>query len=166
MPVTSFSRFTSILAVAALAAAVVGFARWRALSRSLGFRPALGLAALVAAGSTAGSLVYSEYFLFEPCRLCWYQRIAMYPLAVILGLAWLRRDRTVIRHATPLALAGAATSALHLFTQWVSIGSVACRAGPSCSIRYVTEFGFVTIPFMALAGFLAILAALRVARNA
>lgn len=165
MSISFFSRFTAILALAALAGAVVGFVRWRQFARSLGLRPAIGLAALVAISSMAGSLIYSEVFHLEPCRLCWYQRIAMYPLAVVLGLAWWRRDRTVIRHAMPLAVIGAAISTYHLITQWVLTGA-ACGAGPSCSIRYVTEFGFVTIPLMALAGFLAVLAALRIARNA
>ena len=166
MSIGFFARFTSILALAALAGAVVGFARWRTLSRSLGVRPALGTAALVAAASTVGSLIYSEVFGFEPCRLCWYQRIAMYPLAVILTVAWWRRDRFVVRYATPLAVIGALISGYHLLTQWVLPESGACGAGPSCSIRDVTEFGFVTIPFMALAGVLAVLAALRIARNA
>ncbi len=163
MPVTTFSRFVALLALAALAAGAIALLRPRAYAE-LGFRSGVGLAALVAGAATAGSLVYSEHYLFEPCRLCWYQRIAMYPLALILAIGWLRDDRAVIRYAVPPALIGAAISVWHLANQWI-LTSNACPVGPSCNVRYVTEFGFVTIPFMALSGFVAIVGLLYAVRN-
>lgn len=164
MPVATFSRFAALLAFAALATGIVGLLRPRMLA-GIGFRNGVGLAALVAAAATAGSLLYSEYYLFEPCRLCWYQRIAMYPLVVILGIGWLRRDRSVVRYAIPPAVIGAGISVWHLANQWVLTGTT-CDVGPSCSLRYVTEFGFVTIPFMALSGFVAIVGLLNAVRRA
>ncbi|MEX1043071.1 MAG: disulfide bond formation protein B [Acidimicrobiia bacterium] len=158
MPVTTFSRFAALLALAALAAGLVGLLR-PATFRDLGFRNGVGLALLVATAATAGSLLYSEYFGFEPCQLCWYQRIAMYPLVIVLAVGWLHQDRTVVRYAVPPALIGAGISVWHLVNQWVLTDS-ACDVGASCAIRYVTEFGFVTIPFMALSGFIAIVGVL------
>jgi disulfide bond formation protein DsbB len=163
VPVATFSRFAALLALAALAAGGVALIRPKTFD-GLGFRNGVGLAGLVAAAATAGSLLYSEYYLFEPCRLCWYQRIAMYPLVVILLVGWIRNDRSVVRYAVPPAVVGAAISVWHLANQWVVTGT-ACDVGPSCSLRYVTEFGFVTIPFMALSGFIAIIGILNAVRK-
>lgn len=165
MPVAVFSRFTALLALVALAGGLAGLIFPRRVAAVTGVRGALGLAAAVAAVAMTGSLVYSEYFLFEPCRLCWYQRIAMYPLVVVLFVAWRRRDRRVGGYAAPLAVVGGLISLVHLGNQWILTGT-SCGAGPSCAVRYVTEFGFVTIPFMALSGFVAILGMLRVVRRA
>lgn len=163
MPVNTFSRFAALLALAALATGLIALARPRTMS-ALGFRNGVGLAALVAGVATAGSLIYSGYYLFEPCRLCWYQRIAMYPLVVTLAIGWLRSDRNVLRYAIAPAAIGAGISIWHLATQWIVTGAT-CDVGASCAIRYVTEFGFVTIPFMALSGFVAIVGLLYAVRN-
>lgn len=114
------------------------------------------LAWLVATTSTAGSLYYSEIAHFVPCRLCWYQRIAMYPLALLLGIAAFRRDRGIRVYVLPLALLGAAVSIYHYQLQRFPAQSTFCSVDAPCTAREVDQFGFVTIPFMALAGFLAI----------
>jgi hypothetical protein len=163
VPVSTFSRFAALLAFAALAAGLIALLRPRAFA-DLGFRSGVGLAALVATAATAGSLVYSEYYLFEPCRLCWYQRIAMYPLVLTLWIGWWKQDRSVVRYALPPAVIGTGISVWHLANQWVLTGTT-CDVGPSCAIRYVTEFGFVTIPFMALSGFVAIVGLTLAVRN-
>lgn len=163
MPVTTFSRFAALLALAALTAGLIALFRPTAYA-GVGFRNGVGLAALVAGGATAGSLLYSEYYGFEPCLLCWYQRIAMYPLVVILFVGWLKSDRSVVRYAVPTALIGSAISLWHLANQWLLTAS-SCDVGPSCAVRYVTEFGFVTIPFMALSGFVAIIGVLYAVRK-
>ncbi|MEX2424936.1 MAG: disulfide bond formation protein B [Acidimicrobiia bacterium] len=155
MPVTTFSRFAALLALAALATGLTALVRPSSFA-GLGFRSGVAMAALVAGAATTGSLIFSEVYLFEPCRLCWYQRIAMYPLALTLGIGWWRADRNVLRYAIPPAVLGAAISVWHLANQWITTGTT-CDVGPSCSVRYVTEFGFVTIPFMALSGFIAII---------
>jgi disulfide bond formation protein DsbB len=125
---------------------------------------ALPLAAVVATTATVGSLWFSEVSGFVPCELCWYQRIAMYPLAPVLGLAAVRGDRSIRPYGYVLAGSGAIMAAYHVVLQRVpNMDSVGCSADVPCSAMWVAEFGFVTIPFMALSGFLAIVALLTVA---
>ncbi len=114
----------------------------------------LALAWLAAVIATLGSLYYSEIVGFTPCRLCWYQRIAMYPLAVILGVAVLTGDRGVRRYVLPVAGTGAAISAYHYLLQWFpSLETGSCAVDAPCAAFYVRAFGFVSIPFMALSAF-------------
>jgi disulfide bond formation protein DsbB len=118
---------------------------------------ALWLAALVAVVCTAGSLYFSEVAGFVPCDLCWFQRICMYPLAPLLVIAAVRRDRGIWRYALPLATVGAAISAYHTQLQAFPTQASFCPTTVPCTIRYVWVFGFVSLPFMALAGFAFIL---------
>ncbi len=161
MSVHAVTTFLSLLALVALAGAVVTVvaATGARANGALGLtmrRSALGLAATVAVVSLAGSLYLSEVAHFLPCRLCWYQRIAMYPLAVVLVVAALRRDAAVRWYAIPLAVGGLAISLWHLGVEHLGIGEGACDIANPCSIRWVEHFGFVTIPFMAACGFVAI----------
>lgn len=115
---------------------------------------ALLLAAAVAVVATLGSLYYSEIADFPPCRLCWYQRIGMYPLAVVLPIAAWRRDRQVRWYALPLAVVGGAVSIYHLaIERFPSLEPGACEITNPCSIIWVERFGYLTIPAMALSGF-------------
>ncbi len=159
MSVHVYNRFVSILALVALIGAillVVPAVRRAARSSATGW---LWMAWLVASASTAGSLIYSEYFGFEPCRLCWYQRIAMYPLVLVLGIAAVRRDRAAMIYVIPQAAIGALVSAYHYLIQtFPDLSGAVCAVGVPCSAKYVNEFGFVSIPFMALAGFASIVA--------
>lgn len=117
------------------------------------------LAFLVAATATGGSLYFSEVADFAPCRLCWFQRIAMYPLSVILLVGAIRRDAGVRLYAVPLAAIGALISAYHTLIEWrPSLDTGACEAtGPSCTYVWFREFGFLSLATMALVGFLTIL---------
>ncbi len=118
---------------------------------------ALPLAALVAVVATLGSLYESEVAGFTPCALCWYQRIAMYPLAVILPIAAVRQDRRVRSYALPLTVVGALISAYHYHLEWFpGQASPACTLDAPCTVVWVRELGFVSIPLMALSGFLAV----------
>ena len=118
---------------------------------------ALWLAFLVAGTSMAGSLYFSEVADFEPCRLCWFQRIAMYPLAVILLVAAIRRDRSVRWYVGPIAAIGALVSTYHYLVEWFpSLEGGSCGTGPACSAIWFRELGFVTLSLMALCGFVAI----------
>jgi disulfide bond formation protein DsbB len=118
---------------------------------------ALPLAAVVAVVATLGSLYESEVAGFVPCALCWYQRIAMYPMALILPIAALRGDRRVRVYALPIAVFGALISTYHYQLEWFpEQGSPACTLEAPCTVVWVRELGFVSIPFMALCGFLAI----------
>jgi disulfide bond formation protein DsbB len=115
---------------------------------------ALGVAALVAIVSMLGSLYYSEVANFPPCRLCWYQRIGMYPLAVILPLGAWRRDWSVRWYALSLAVGGGLVSIYHvLIERYPSLESGSCDPTNPCSIIWVERLGYLTIPTMALSGF-------------
>ncbi len=119
---------------------------------------ALWIAFGVAATSTAGSLYFSEVADYVPCQLCWFQRIAMYPLAVILLVAAIRGDRGVRWYAGPVAAIGAAVSTYHYLIEWhPDLEGGACGIGPSCAGIWFRELGFVTLALMALCGFAAIL---------
>ncbi len=122
----------------------------------------LRLAWLVAVVATLGSLYYSQVAHFIPCELCWYQRIAMYPLAVILGIAVVRRDEAVRRYVLPVAVIGGIISAYHyVIQQFPDLAVTSCDAtGIPCTGHWVWKFGFVSIPLMALACFGTIVAVL------
>jgi disulfide bond formation protein DsbB len=116
------------------------------------------LAWIVAVGATLGSLYFSEVANFNPCRFCWFQRIAMYPLSVILLVGALRKDPTVRWYAAPLAIIGAVISGWHSLIEWrPSLDNGECEfQGPSCTFVWFREFGF-SLANMALIGFLTIL---------
>ena len=121
---------------------------------------ALAVAAVVALASTIGSLYYSEIADFEPCRYCWFQRIAMYPIVLVAGVAALRHEGSARLTIALLAGGGLAVSTWHWLVQrnpgWAAEGS--CSLSAPCTSAYVEEFGFVTIPWMAGSGFVLILA--------
>jgi disulfide bond formation protein DsbB len=127
-----------------------------------GFGSGVLLAAFVVAVlATVGSLYFSEVAHFEPCRLCWYQRIAMYPLVVILGIAAWRRDASVRRYAVPVAAIGALIATYHYALEWLpGLDSGVCSATTPCSIVWFRAFGFISLPYLALSAFLLILALL------
>lgn len=169
MSVAVISRFLALLALVAAAGALlvplaVATRRDPGGATTTVRAHAVGLALLVAAVSTGGSLYYSEIAGFVPCTLCWYQRIAMYPLVVLLGVAVLHGEVGVRRYALPLAVLGLPISAYHYLIQQVpSLGSGVCSTATPCSAAWVRELGFVSIPLMAGAGFLAVIALLAVA---
>jgi len=114
-------------------------------------------ALIVATLATVGSLYFSEVAHFEPCRLCWFQRIAMYPLVAILGVALVTGDRGVWRYGLVLASVGAVIATWHYAIEWVpSLGTGACDAAMPCSVVWFREFGFVSLPYLALSAFLLI----------
>ena len=111
---------------------------------------------LVASIATGGSLFFSEIAGFIPCELCWYQRICMYPLSIITLLAALANDRRVARYLLPLPLFGAGVSVYHLLVENGVVGqSKTCliSAPGGCGVKWINEFGYVTIPTLALTAF-------------
>lgn len=107
--------------------------------------------------ATLGSLYFSEVAGFIPCAYCWYQRILMYPLVVLILVGIIKQDELLPNYVLPLSVIGILMSTYHYLTQWGIFGdSTACAAGTPCSIRYINWFGFVTIPFMALTAFVLI----------
>jgi disulfide bond formation protein DsbB len=112
---------------------------------------------VVAAIGTGGSLFFSEIRGFIPCELCWFQRICMYPLSwLLLVLAW-RADNRMARWLLPFPIFGAGVSTYHiLIEQNVIHEPPACviTSGVGCSTKWINEFGYMTIPTLALTGFL------------
>lgn len=118
--------------------------------------PILFAAWLVAIGATLGALFIGEVLGQTPCTLCWYQRIAMFPLALVLGIACLNEDTTARRYALPLALAGGAVALWHtlLYVGVIDAPLVPCSAnGPSCTGSSMTIFGVIPLPVISLASF-------------
>jgi disulfide bond formation protein DsbB len=118
-----------------------------------------------AAVATAGSLFYSEVSQFIPCRLCWFQRIGMYPLAVILLIAALRRDsRGGALYGLPLAVFGALVAVYHIYIEYhPEAETPGCKIGAPCSTKWIDEIGYITIPVLALTAFAAIITLLSTA---
>jgi disulfide bond formation protein DsbB len=166
MTTDSTTLFFALLALLCNVSCVVGLLAWALRHRlpqlwntvrTTVAPSALTLAALVAAVATAGSLYLSEVAHFVPCRLCWYQRIGMYPLVVILVIAAIRRDTRAWVYPFALASAGLCISIYHvLLERFPSLETGACDPNNPCTIVWVRHFGFVTIPYMAASAFLAI----------
>lgn len=110
----------------------------------------LQLAVLLSLGAVLGSLFYSNIAGFEPCLLCWWQRIAIYPLLPLFAVALYKKDRRSWSYALPLALLGLALSLYHSYVQWGGSPLIPCDATASCAKLYVYEFGYITIPTMVL----------------
>lgn len=111
---------------------------------------------LLAFLSTAAALFIGEVMLMTPCTLCWYQRIAMFPLALILGIASYRNDRQGVVYALPLAASGTLIAGYHtlLVAGWIPKTWVPCGAGISCANQKLEILNGVQIPWLSLAAFL------------
>ena len=110
---------------------------------------------LLVTGATLGSLFFSEVMELPPCSLCWYQRIFMFPLTIILLMGLFPFDAKVIRYALPLAVGGCAIAVYHnlLHLGIVSESLAPCQKGVSCSDAYLDLFHFVSIPMLSLLAF-------------
>jgi len=119
---------------------------------------AIPMAFLVALGCTLGSLYMSEVAKFPPCELCWYQRICMYPLTVLLLVAWIRgRDLSVRWYVWPLAAIGFGIATYHyLLERFPTTVTFSCASDVPCSTVWIWKFHFLSIPAMAWVGFLTI----------
>jgi disulfide bond formation protein DsbB len=116
----------------------------------------LWLAFVVTAVATGGSLFFSEVANFVPCELCWFQRIFMYPLAIVTLLAAIANDHRVARYLLPLPVIGAGISVYHILVEERVVGqTTACliSAPGGCAVKWIDEFGYVTIPVLALTAF-------------
>jgi disulfide bond formation protein DsbB len=116
---------------------------------------------IVTLTATLGSLFYSEIAGFEPCKLCWFQRIMMYPMALISLKAFIDRDQHAKKYLRLLSLVGISISLYHYCLQLGILPSGSCSivgASVSCSKVFVMAFGYITIPLMALTAFALIIA--------
>jgi disulfide bond formation protein DsbB len=144
------------LALLAVGLWPVGFRRPLRSIREAIWGYELWLACVVAAVATGGSLFFSEIAHFVPCELCWFQRICMYPLSIVTLLAALANDHRVARYLLPLPVVGAGVSVYHLLVEnGVVKQTQACllSAPGGCAVKWIDEFGYMTIPTLALTGF-------------
>src|SRR5579862_9151596 len=120
---------------------------------------------VVAALATGGSLFFSEIAGFVPCDLCWFQRICMYPLSLLLLFAAFHGDYKFARYLLPFPLIGACVSVYHLLVENQVVSEpTACKiGGAGCAVKWINEFGYVTIPTLALTGFLLLIGFLSLA---
>jgi len=154
------------LVAAALALVVVaarllaGRVAWAAACSERVARHRTPITLALAGTAMVGSLYFSEVAHYVPCRLCWFQRVAMYPIALVALVALVRRDPAVRWYAASMAAVGAAISAYHYLIEWKpELDSGTCELfGPACTDIWFRTWGFATLSFMALCGFAAILA--------
>lgn len=113
---------------------------------------------VVSLTATMGSLFFSEIRGYEPCELCWIQRIFMYPLVLILGVAYVQKNARIAVTTAIFSVIGGAISLYHYGLQKVSfLSEIAPACGRvSCTGEYINIFGFITIPFLALTAFILI----------
>jgi len=124
----------------------------------------LWAAFLVAALATGGSLFFSEIAGFVPCDLCWFQRICMYPLSILTLFAAFHGDYRFARYLLPLPVVGACVSIYHLLVEnHVVATPQACKIGAGCAVKWINEFGYITIPTLALTGFVLLIGFLALA---
>ena len=155
----AFDTFYALLTVAGQLTLVLVAVLWLLRGRtswwaqfSTAVAPAaLWLAALVAAAAVVGSLQLSLGAGYTPCTLCWYQRIAIYPLVIVCGVAALRRDWTVRFTVWPLAAIGAAISTWHYVHERLpdAVGA-SCDPVAPCSVLWIWKLNYISIPMMAL----------------
>ena len=114
---------------------------------------------LIAGSSTLGALFFGEVMQLPTCNLCWYQRIFMFPLALILPIGLFPLDRKVVRYALPLAVSGWLFAFFHLLliAGVIPEDLKPCTQGVPCSEKVIEWFGFVTIPLLSVAAFSAII---------
>ncbi|GAA3401341.1 disulfide oxidoreductase [Paenibacillus hodogayensis] len=114
----------------------------------------LHLSWAIALVAMLGSLYFSEVKGYLPCKLCWYQRILMYPQVFLLGIAAIRKQQ-VYMYVLPMTVLGGCISIYHYLMEKTDLfksNSFSCGIVP-CDAQYINWFGFVTIPFLALTGF-------------
>jgi disulfide bond formation protein DsbB len=146
----------ALLVLVGLAALLGTRAPLRALQHAIwGYE--LWAAFVVAAIATGGSLFFSEIAHFVPCELCWYQRICMYPLSILTLFLASHGDHRAARYLLPLPVVGAGVSIYHLLIENKVISEPAqcliSAPGTGCGTKWINEFGYITIPTLALTAF-------------
>ena len=166
--------FSAMLALAALAGAVVLVASMTVGRGSTAGgeivrvvrENAMRFALLLAGASMLGSLYFSEIADYAPCKLCWYQRICMYGIALVSLVAVVRRERVAAPYVTVLASVGLVISTYHYLVEWFPrLESDVCSLDVPCTTIWFRVFGFVTLPFMAGAAFLSVIVVMAAERK-
>ena len=113
----------------------------------------LYLACVAAIAATGGSLYFSEVRHFVLCSLCWFQRIFMYPLVIILGIASFKQDKKIAGYVLPLSIIGMLIAIWHVIEENTGISIGMCNVGVPCTVKYIDWLGFITIPVLSLTAF-------------
>lgn len=171
---TSVSYFLGILTIAAqilivvLAGSFLFFKKDLAdLAKKIAPIFFLGGVFAVSLVATLGSLFYSQVAGFVPCELCWYQRIFMYPQAILSGLALMKKDENIAEYSLALASIGTLISLYHNYLVYGGASSGVCSlSAASCAVKVITSFGYITIPLMALTAFVLLILLLLVSKLA
>lgn len=163
----AFELFSAILALATVAAGIITLAAlvfeksmswaggWLTQVRASG----LWIICMITTGAMVGSLYFSEKVGFAPCKLCWYQRIAMYSIAIISFVAALRNDKNIARYTIVLAPLGLIVSTYHYLLEWFpTLETNVCSLDVPCTAVWFRELGFVTLCFMAGCAFITVIA--------
>ncbi|HVT00937.1 MAG TPA: disulfide oxidoreductase [Patescibacteria group bacterium] len=114
---------------------------------------ALIFAFFVALAAMTGSLFFSEVAHFVPCKLCWYQRICMYPQVLILGIAAFKNDFSIKRYILPLSIIGFLIATYHYVLQMSPLPLPCTDEIASCAAKQAAFFGYITIPLMSWTAF-------------
>lgn len=127
----------------------------------------LYIALLQSIAALLGSLYYSEIKNYTPCTLCWYQRILMYPLVILIAVGILKKDKNLDHYVLPMSILGTLVAFYHVLLQrGILPEAIApCVIGASCVTRHVGYFGFITIPVMSLTAFVVITVCMLVYRK-
>ena len=163
----AFELFSAILALATVAGGIITLAAlvfeksmswagaWLTQVRASG----LWIICMITTGAMVGSLYFSESVGFAPCKLCWYQRIAMYSIAIISFVAALRNDKNIARYTIVLAPIGLVVSTYHYLLEWFpTLETNVCSLDVPCTAVWFRELGFVTLCFMAGCAFITVIA--------
>ena len=163
----AFELFSAILALATLAGGIITLVAvvfeksmswadaWLTQVRASG----LWIICMITTGAMVGSLYFSEKVGFAPCKLCWYQRIAMFSIAIISFAAALRNDKNIARYTIVLAPLGLIVSTYHYLLEWFpTLETNVCSLDVPCTAVWFRELGFVTLCFMAGCAFITVIA--------
>ncbi len=159
--------FSAILALATLAGGIVTLvaltlesrttwtSAWLTQVRASG----LWIICMITTGAMVGSLYFSEKVGFAPCKLCWYQRIGIFSIAIISFVAALRNDKNIARYTIVLAPVGLIVSTYHYLLEWFpNMETNVCSLDVPCTAVWFRELGFVTLCFMAGCAFITVIA--------
>jgi disulfide bond formation protein DsbB len=163
----AFQLFSAILALVVLVGGLGTFvalafesrmtwtSAWLTQVRASG----LWIICMITTGAMVGSLYFSEKVGFAPCKLCWYQRIGIFSIAIISFVAALRNDKNIARYTIVLAPIGLVVSTYHYLLEWFpTLETNVCSLDVPCTAVWFRELGFVTLCFMAGCAFITVIA--------
>ena len=163
----AFELFSAILALATLAGGIITLGAlvfekrttWASAVLTQVRASGLWIICMITTGAMVGSLYFSEKVGFAPCKLCWYQRIAMFSIAIISFAAALRNDKNIARYTIVLAPLGLIVSTYHYLLEWFpTLETNVCSLDVPCTAVWFRELGFVTLCFMAGCAFITVIA--------